>query len=223
MIQSRTSKLIRIGIFYDGTYFFKVSNYYKFGHTRGSRLSFDGIHDFVKSKISELEDVEEQYCQIVEMHYFRGRLSAQTATATSQLEKERMFDDVLVKAGILTHYLPLDETNYQKPVEKGVDVLLSVEALDLAYHKQFDVVVLVACDGDYVSLVKKLNGLGTRVLLLGWDFDYEYDTDAGQRRREHTRVSQSLINTVTYPIMMSELIDDRTKQRDAVVNALFVG
>jgi len=223
MIQSKTSKLIRIGIFYDGSYFFKVSNYYKFGHSRGSRLSFDGIHKFVTSKIAELESVDETYCHLVEMHYFRGRLSAQTATATYQLEKERIFDDVLIKAGILTHYLPLDETNFHRPVEKGVDVLLSVEALDLACHKQFDVLVLVACDGDYVSLVKKLNGIGTRVMLLGWDFDYEYDTDAGQKKREHTRVSQSLINAVTYPIMMSELIDDRTRQRDANVNALFVG
>ncbi len=223
MVQRKSNRLISIGIFYDGSYFFKVSNFYKFGHPRSARLSFDGVHNFVVTKIAELEDVEEQYCHIVESHYFRGRLSAQTATATSQLEKERIFDDVLIKAGILTHYLPLDETNYPRPVEKGIDVSLSVEALDLAFHRQFDVVVLVACDGDYVPLVKKLNGIGVRVMLLAWDFSYEYDTDSGQRRKEHTRVSQSLLNSVTYPIMMSRLIDDRTSQRDAKVNGLFVG
>ncbi|MBU1320181.1 MAG: NYN domain-containing protein [candidate division Zixibacteria bacterium] len=223
MAERRTGKLIRIGIFYDGSYFFKVSNFYKFGHRRKARLSFDGIHAFVRAKVAELEDVEEQYCHIIEAHYFRGRLSAQTASATDQLEKERIFDDVLIKTGILTHYLPLDETNYPRPVEKGVDVLLSVESLDLAYHRQFDVVVLVACDGDYVSLVKKLNGMGARVMLLGWDFSYEFDTESGSRRREQTRVSQSLINAVTYPMMLSRLIDDRTAQRDSLINGLFVG
>lgn len=222
MAQRRASRLISIGIFYDGSYFFKVSNFYKFGHSRNARLSLDGIHNFVVAKVAELEDVEEQYCHIVESHYFRGRLSAQSASATSQLEKERIFDDVLIKAGILTHYLPLDESNYQRPVEKGIDVSLSVEALDLAFHRQFDVVVLVACDGDYVPLVKKLNGIGVRVMLLAWDFSYEFDTESGQRRREHTRVSQSLINSVTYPFMMSRLIDDRTSQRDASINGLFV-
>jgi uncharacterized LabA/DUF88 family protein len=223
MTQGKTSKLIRIGIFYDGSYFFKVSNFYKFGHPRGARLSFEGIHNFVRSKIAELEDVDQQYCHIVEAHYFRGRLSAQTASQTDQLEKERIFDDVLIKSGILTHYLPLDETNFPRPTEKGIDVLLSVESLDLAYQKQFDVVVLVACDGDYVPLVKKLNGIGTRVMLLGWDFSYEYDTESGSRRKEQTRVSQSLINVVTYPMMMSQLIDDRSLQRDRLVNGLFVG
>jgi len=222
-IQTKTSKLIRIGIFYDGSYFFKVSNYYKFGHQRAARLSLDGIHKFVRAKVAEFEKVDDQYCHIVEAHYFRGRLSAQTASATDQLEKERIFDDVLIKTGILTHYLPLDEINYQRPVEKGIDVMLSVEALDLAYQKQFDVVALVACDGDYVSLIKKLNGLGTRVMLLAWDFSYEYDTGSGSRRKEHTRVSQSLINAVTYPLMMSQLIDDRTAQRDSLVKSLFVG
>lgn len=223
MIQRKPSKLISIGIFYDGSYFFKVSNFYKFGHPRKSRLSLDGINNFVIAKVAELEQVDEQYCHIVESHYFRGRLSAQTASATSQLEKERIFDDVLIKAGILTHYLPLDETNYQRPVEKGIDVSLSVEALDLGYNRQFDVVVLVACDGDYVPLVKKLNGIGVRVMLLAWDFEYEFETDSGQKRREHTRVSQNLINGVTYPFMMARLIDDRTSQRDSVINGLFVG
>ena len=169
-----------------------------------------------------MENVDEQYCHIIEAHYFRGRLSAHTASAADQLEKERIFDDVMIKAGILTHYHPLDETNYQHPVEKGIDVMLSVESLDLAYQRQFDVVVLVACDGDYVALVKKLNAIGTRVMLLAWDFSYEYETDSGTKKREYTRVSQSLINVVTYPQMMSRLIDDRTAQRDAIINGLFV-
>ncbi len=222
MVQAKTSKLIRIGIFYDGSYFFKVSNFYKFGHPRKARLSLGGIHDFVRAKVAELENVDEQYCHIIGAHYFRGRLSAQAATATDQLGKERMFDDVLIRSGILTHYLPLDETNYQRPVEKGIDVMLSVEALDLTFHKQFDVVVLVACDGDYVSLIRKINGFGTRVMLLAWDFSYEFETESKSVRKEHTRVSQSLLNTVTYPIMMSRLIDDRTSSRDAIVNGLFV-
>ncbi len=41
-----------------------------------------------------------------------------------------------------------------------------VEAFELAIYKQFNVLALIACDGDYVPLVRKLNTLGTRVMVL---------------------------------------------------------
>ncbi len=38
------SKLTRIGIFYDGNFFFHVSNYYQYHHERRSRISIGGLH-----------------------------------------------------------------------------------------------------------------------------------------------------------------------------------
>ena len=87
----------------------------------------------------------------------------------------------------------------------------------MAIYKRFNVLVLLACDGDYVPLARKLNTLGTRVMLLQWDFKY---TDREGRERE-TRTAQGLIDEVTYPIAMHMLIDDRSLRDDAVISGLF--
>lgn len=36
--------LLRVGVFYDGTYFSHVSNYYLYQHERKARLSIEGCH-----------------------------------------------------------------------------------------------------------------------------------------------------------------------------------
>lgn len=71
----------------------------------------------------------------------------------------------------------------------------------------------MASDSDYVPLVRKLNSIGTRVVLLAWDFRTE---------RSETRTSQALINECSYPIMMHEEIDNRARQRDPLIDGLFV-
>ncbi len=69
----------------------------------------------------------------------------------------------------------------------------------------------VACDSDYVPLARKLNTLGTRVMVLGWDFEY---TDHRGLQRT-TKTSQALLSEVTYPVLVSALIEDKT-QKEAV-------
>ena len=50
---------------------------------------------------------DSRYCQIVDAHYFRGRLRAADADDRDLLFRERVFDDVLMREGVTTHYLPL--------------------------------------------------------------------------------------------------------------------
>lgn len=207
------NKLIRIGMFYDGGYFSHVSNYYNYNHTRRARLSINGIHQFVRKKISELENVDLRYTQVVDAHYFRGRYSAKEAENMNKLMTDRMFDDILMRSGVVTHYLPLTNRG-----EKGIDVWFALEALELAIYKRFNVLVLIACDSDYVHLVRKLNTLGTRVMVLGWDFEYVNSDN----EKQTTTTSQVLLEEVTYPILMHQLIDDKTNKSDHWVNGLFV-
>jgi cold shock CspA family protein len=206
-------KLTRIGIFYDGNFFFHVSNYYHYHHERRARISIGGLHAFVRSQVADCEQTDPRYCQIVDAHYFRGRLRAADADDRDLLYKERVFDDVLVREGVTTHYLPLTREG-----EKGIDVWLALEAYELAIYKRFDVIVLVVCDGDFLPLVRKLNTLGTRVMVLGWDFQY-VDTNGNDRE---TRTAQVLLDEVTYPIMMHPIVEDRARLRDPLVNGLFV-
>ncbi len=211
------NKLTRIGVFYDGNYFLHVSNYYTYQHARHARLSVSGLHQFIRQSVATEEDVDPRTCHIVDAHYFRGRLSAAEAQRSNKLFADRQFDDILMKEGVVTHYLPIK----QKPsgrVEKGIDVWYALECYELAVLKKFDVVCLIASDGDYVPLIRKLNTLGIRVVLLSWDF--EFTDDAGQPRA--TRTSQDLLEEVTYPIAMHEVIDNRLRRNDALINDLFV-
>lgn len=206
-------KLTRIGVFYDGNYFRHVSNYYTYQHQRRARLSINGLHDFIKSEVAKYEGVDSRYCQLVDVHYFRGKLAANEAEQRNKLLADRLFDDVLMREGVVTHYLPVTPTG-----EKGIDVWLALEMLELAVYKRFSVAVLIAGDRDFVPLIRKLNTLGTRVMLLGWSF--EYMNDKGEKM--WTDTAQSLLEEVTYPVLMSDVIEDRTRRGEALINNLFM-
>lgn len=212
------NNLLRVGVFYDGNFFYHVSNYYSYAHQRRARISIDGLHRFIRHRVAEAYNTQIRLCQIVDAHYFRGRLSAAEASSREKLiYHERVFDDILVSSGVTTHYLPLRSYGgrYQ---EKGIDVWLALEAYELAVYKQFNVVVLIAGDGDYVPLVRKLNTLGVRVMVLGWDFDTVNDYG----KQFSTRTSHDLLEETTHPIAMHDVIDDPKHADDPVINGLFV-
>lgn len=119
--------------------------------------------------------------------------------------------------GVVTHYLPV-RIKQEVKMEKGIDVWLALECFELAFYKNFDVIVLITSDGDYVPLIRKLNTLGMRVMVLSWDF--EYMNDEGQKMI--TRTSQDLLEEVSYPISMHEIIDNRIRKNDPLINNLFV-
>lgn len=212
------NKLTRIGVFYDGNYFLHVSNYYAYHHDRRSRISIAGLHEFVRYKISAEEDKDVHLCQIVDAHYFRGRLSAQEASNEgNRLFYDRLFDDILMMEGVTTHYLPVRTIQGYRQ-ERGIDVWMALEAFELTLHKQFDVVVLIASDSDFVPLVRKLHTLGVRVMLLAWDYEY-YDEEG---RRRSTVTSQELWEEVTYPVAMQELIEEGDDESSFPIVRLFV-
>jgi cold shock CspA family protein len=207
-------KLRKIGVFYDGNFFFHVSTFYRYVHVRQKRISIPGLHEFIRHYTAKVEGVDVRYCQIVESHFFRGRLSAREADARQKLYVERVFDDILMGEGVITHYLPM-----RRGSEKGIDVWLALEAFEQTLYKHFDVLVLIAGDSDFVPLARKVNSLGTRIMVLGWDFVY---TDATGQERE-TVTSKLLLDEVSYPVMMNEVIDDAAKRDNPAVRTLFVG
>ena len=219
------TKLTRIGIFYDGSYFAHVSDYYLYHHERRARISIQGLHALIRDEVGKREQTDSRYCQIVEAHYFRGRFSADDAKRHDAqrvdggdgiLFRERKFEDALIKAGVTPHFLPLFSHDDGRPREKGIDVWLALEAFDLARNKELNVIVLVTGDGDYVPLVRKLNGLGARVMITAWDLRLASD------RYGATRTAQALIDEVTYPVMMGSIIDDRARRHDPLVVNLFI-
>ncbi|MCY0966679.1 NYN domain-containing protein [Parathalassolituus penaei] len=206
-------RMIRIGVFYDGNYFSHVSNYYLYQHARKARISISGLHQFIVNEIAREENCDSRRCRIVDAHYFRGRLSAYEAQSRNSLYGERLFEEVLMREGIISHFLPLSNAG-----EKGIDVWFALEAFELTIHKRFDVVVLIAGDSDYLPLIRKINTLGSRVMVLGWDFSFT--DDQGNERSTHT--SQAILEEANYPLVMSDVIEDRSRRSDVLIDGLFV-
>ena len=228
-----------VGVFYDGNYFNHVSTYYKYSHPRRTRLSIAGLHRFVRAHIAggtgetaprpavpppangrrvvREESESMRRCQIVDAHYFRGRLAAMEAAVKDSLLNERLFEDVLMKEGVITHSLPLVRRRDQSLAEKGLDVWFALETYELTLLKRYDVTVLVACDRDYLPLVRKLNALGGCVMVLGWDFTHT--DEMGVERQTVTSID--LLAEAAYPLAMHEIIETAAPD-DALINGLFV-
>lgn len=218
MKSRENSKMKSIGVFYDGNYFLHVSNYYNYVHDQRNRLSIAGLHQFIQHKAAELEESTPNLCRIVDSHFFRGRFTAKEANQKeNQLYYDRVFDDILMFERVITHYMPMKKVG-GRVTEKGTDVWFALEAYELTVNKQFDIVVLIASDGDHVPLVRKLNALGTRVMLVSWDFEYE--NDYGET--SVTRTSQDLREVANYPLDMHQLINDGLDDEDEVIQDLFV-
>lgn len=192
-------KLLKIAVIYDGSFFWRISNYYRFTHERQSHLNISALHNYLRHHISDIEaDGLTALCQIQEAHFFRGRFSLKAVQATrdplKQLETDRFQDQVLMWAGVVAHYQPMNEAA-NPPEEKGVDISLALETYDLAVHRHFDVVVLFTGAADFSPLVRKLQGIGTRVMVPSFDLP------------NYAKTSQRLIEEATYVLPLSELID----------------
>jgi cold shock CspA family protein/uncharacterized LabA/DUF88 family protein len=206
-------EILRIGVFYDGYYFYKVSNYYKYEHEKKSRISISGLHEFIRNEVAVCTQTDVRQCQIIDAHYFKGRSSAKELG--DKVQAERIFEDILMRENIVTHYLPLRYNENNIPQEKGIDVWLALEAYELSIYKHFDVLILVAGDGDYVPLVRKLHTLGTQVMLLSWDFAYHNENGDPVE----TKTSRQLMEEVFYPVYMHQRMDQNNNE---LIKKLFV-
>ena len=211
---ARKKPNVKIGIYYDGHYFYKVSNYYKFDHPKQARISIPGLHHYIRNEVSLRLNVDMDICKIAEAHYFRGR-AIKTGNEKA-IVGERLFEDTLTKEGVNLHYLPLVRGINNEFKEKGIDVSLALDAYKKAAAKSFDILVLIAGDGDYLPLVRELQAMGgisIEVMLISWDFECS--------NGEVTMTSQDLLEEVKYPIQMTNVIDDRLNLKNPVIAGLF--
>ena len=214
-------KLIRVGVFYDGGYFIHVDKYY---HKRKSRINFRGLHEFILGKVSEMTGGNKEMCKIIDACFFRGRFSLQEmkkkypndADLLYKLRGERIFEEVLLGNDIRPYYLPIKDSHGQKR-EKGIDSLLALETYELCTMKHYDMVVIIAGDGDHVTLVNKLHAIGCKTMLLGWDFEYKNGLTGNMQA---TGTSFELYQAVMFPLKMSTVIDELL-ETDEMVKGIF--
>ncbi|MEU5696206.1 NYN domain-containing protein [Actinosynnema sp. NPDC020468] len=140
----------RIGVFYDGTWFAYLSDFYATAHPRAARIALDGFHDALRWHVHTTTGLPLEACPVLAAHYVRGRIETPAAS----------FDAVLASAGVVRHDLPLHGGK-----EKGVDVHLALEVWESATTLPLEWVVLVTGDADFAPLASRLTARGVRVLV----------------------------------------------------------
>lgn len=167
---------LSIGVFIDGGYYAKVNRALK--AIESSIIKVRSLFDFIEQRLSYEENINVGDCQITEAHYFRGRYRVKEAYDKHLLYNERKFEDTLIENDVIFHYKHLREVERNgevQVIEKGVDVWFALEAYELATFRHFDYVILITGDADHEMLVRKLNALKIKTVLLTWNLT---DVDA---------------------------------------------
>ena len=187
-----TKNFLRIGVFYDGTYFIKAQNYF-WGKKYGW-LSFQEFHKLLESFIRTKEQAHVSY-KVVYSALFQGVHKESAAQENNlRLDRKRHLD--LLHAGIEPKNVPMSETQG----EKGIDVYMALETLQVGLDDKIDMAVLVTGDGDFVPLVRALMKNGVRVLIAY--FEYEDETNK-------SFANERLISAANHSININSLETDR--------------
>src|SRR6516165_3045740 len=84
--------------------------------------------------------------------------------------------------------------------EKGIDVALAVDALQVGLGGKIDIAVLVTGDGDFVPLVRALNKQGVRVLGAYFIF---------HGKDHESFINDRLLSVVNYAVNINALENDK--------------
>jgi uncharacterized LabA/DUF88 family protein len=195
--------LCRIGTFYDGSYFTYAQNH--FNHTRGlGWLAVQAFQELIQNFVAEHEPAFASH-RVVYSAWFQGLFNGRQAD-DRQLYHSRLRDQDLMHAGIEAKYVPMSQANE----EKGVDVWLAIEALQVALEGKIDVAALVTGDGDFVPLVRSLMKHGVRAAV--FHFDYHVGPENGF-------ANERLLRACNYALNVNALENDES--RKGAFQALF--
>lgn len=189
----RETDFLRIGVFYDGTFFTRAQNYF-YGQGYGW-LSFQELHKLLESYVRTKEQGFSSY-KVVYSAWFQGLYKSNQATEDNlRLDRKRHHD--LLHAGIEPKNIPMSETQG----EKGIDVYMAVETLQIGLDKKIDLAILVTGDGDFVPLVRALMKNGVKVLVSY----FKYEEENGHKSFANER----LILSANYSLNINELENDK--------------
>ena len=189
-----SNAICRIGVFYDGSFFAYARRYYYQERDLGW-LRYLPLHAFIEAFIAQKEQGYASY-RVVYAAWHQGLFTSKKATP-EQLRFDRNQHHDLMHAGVEPRYLPMSQTQG----EKGIDVALAVDALQVGLDGKIDIAVLVTGYGDFVPLVRALNKQGVRVL----DVYFEFQTKDGKK----SFINERLLSVVNYAVDVNALENDK--------------
>ena len=170
--------MLRIGVFYDGSHFNYAQNYF-YGRGLGW-LSFQPFHhlieDYLRKHYKEFIDQK-----IVYAAWYQGLFNvSQSDEKRLKLDRNRHQD--LLRAGIETKFYPMS----QSQGEKGIDVAMAIDILQIGLDGIMDIAVLVTGNGDFVPLARALmkRGIGVMVAYFHYDGDNDKKSFCNERLKE---------------------------------------
>ena len=191
--------ICRLGVFYDGSFFSYAQNYYYHERELGW-LRFPEFHLFLEKCIALREQGFASY-KVVYAAWHQGLFTSKDATH-DQLKRDRNRHHDLMHAGVEPKYLPMSQTHG----EKGVDVALAVDALQVGLGGMIDVAVLVTGDGDFVPLVRALNKQGVRVLAAYFAFE--------SKDGSKSFINERLVAAANYAVDINALGSSKEHKQD---------
>jgi uncharacterized LabA/DUF88 family protein len=112
--------------------------------------------DYVKFK-----DILAKGCHLVGNFMFMGKPKYVS-------DEQQKFYDYLNSAGYIIHFRRIQRSQGGRRRQKGIDLLMYKEIVELAEEDAYDKCILVSGDGDFSVVVDKLNELGKDVAV--WSF-----------------------------------------------------
>lgn len=195
--------LCRIGVFYDGSYFTYAQHHFYHARKLGW-IDFRAFHTLVEAFVRSKEMGSASY-KVVYAAWFQGLFtSAKADEKRLRFERNKYHD--LMHAGIEPKYLPMSVSQG----EKGADVALAIDAMQVSADSKIDVAVLVTGDGDMIPLVRALMKQGVRVVVTY----FEYTDD-----KDKSFVNERLLAGCNYEMNVNRLEND--KDFKSLFKALF--
>jgi uncharacterized LabA/DUF88 family protein len=196
--------LCRIGVFYDGSYFTYAQRYFYFQRKIGW-LDFRALHGLIENFVRTKEQGYTHY-RIVYAAWFQGMFGTRDAEER-QLKRDRQLYQDLMHSGIEPKFMPMPQSGQN---EKGADVSLAIDAMQIGLEGKIDIAVLVSGDGDFVPLVRALMKQGIRVMAAYFEYD----------EGEHKSFcNERLLNVCNFTMNVNEM--EKDKDFKAIFKGLF--
>ena len=130
----------------------------------GSNL-YNGMRENLSNTRVNLQELVRQLLEeraLVRIYYYNAPL---TEDYESELRdgQQRFFESLRRIPYVTVRLGRLHRRHDGSLVEKGIDVAIAVESLELAYQDAYDTALIVSGDGDYVQLVEAIKRKGKHV------------------------------------------------------------
>ena len=198
------TSLCRIGVFYDGSYFTYARRHFYF-HRKLGWLDFRPFHGLIEGYIRTKEQGHTHY-RVVYGAWFQGMYGVAQADER-QLKTDRNLYHDLMHAGIEPKFMPMPQSG---PSEKGADVALAIDAMQVGLSGDIDLAVLVTGDGDFVPLVRALMKHGVTVMAAYFMY---------QEGEHKSFINERLLNVCNYSINITEM--EKDKDFKAIFKGMF--